>query len=80
MDPLPLAIIIDILMLIPFVDFIITVPLQWILWTKLDNEMLKWINMTYDSVADFIIPVVGDMVPLNTICVIGYGINERIGD
>jgi hypothetical protein len=68
--PLALAILIDLLKLIPFVDFIITIPLQWILWEKLNNPMLKYINIAYDSAADFIIPVVGDMFPLNTVCTI----------
>ncbi len=78
MNPLTLAIIIDLLMLIPFVDFILTIPLQWILWDKLDNETLKYINILYDSVADFIIPIVGDIFPLNTVCVIGVTIKERL--
>ncbi len=77
MNPLLLAIIIDLLMLIPFVDFILTVPLQWILWGKLDNEALKYINILYDSVADFAIPIVGDIFPLNTVCVIAVSIKEK---
>jgi len=78
MNPLLLAVIIDLLMLIPFIDFILTVPLQWILWDRLDNEQLKYINIAYDSVADFIIPIVGDIFPLNTVCVIAIGIKERL--
>lgn len=80
MNPLQLAIIIDLLMLIPFVDFIITIPLQLILWSKpeVDNDALKYLNITYDAVADFIIPVFGDMVPLNTISVIAVICYEKI--
>ena len=78
MNPLLLAIIIDLLMLIPFIDFILTVPLQWILWDKLDNQTLKYINILYDSVADFIIPIVGDVFPLNTVSVIGILVYKKI--
>jgi len=77
MNPLLLAIIIDLLMLIPFIDFILTVPLQWILWDKLDNQTLKYINILYDSVADFIIPIVGDVFPLNTVSVIGILVTRK---
>ena len=68
--PLLLAMLTDLAMIIPFVDFIITVPMQWALWSELDNETLKYINMSYDLVADFIIPVIGDLFPLNTVSVI----------
>ena len=70
MSPLLLAVIIDVLMLLPFLDFVITVPLQWILWSKLNNQFAGMINICYDLVADFAIPVVGDMIPLNTIAVL----------
>ncbi len=65
-------------MLVPFVDFIITVPLQWILWDKLGHDNLKYINIAYDSVADFIIPVVGDAFPLNTVCVLYLKVKKEI--
>ncbi len=74
LDKIPiwlLAIITDILMLIPFIDFVFTVPLQWYIWSKLDNEVLKYVNIGYDLVADFAIPGVGDVIPLNTILVVG---------
>lgn len=79
-SPLQLAILIDILMLIPFIDFIITIPLQLILWNKpeVDNEFLKWINIGYDTIADFAIPVIGDMFPLNTVTVALMMIKNRL--
>ncbi len=78
MHPLALAILVDLLMIIPFIDFVITVPLQMILWNKLDNETLKWINIGYDTVADFIIPVVGDLFPLNTVSTVAVLTVKRI--
>jgi len=72
-----LAILIDLLMLIPFVDFVITLPLQWYLWDRMGSDGLKYINMIYDLTADFVIPGVGDMAPLNTICVIGIKISKK---
>ena len=69
-NPLLLAILTDLVMIIPFVDFILTIPMQWALWSELDNETLKYINIAYDSIADFIIPIVGDLFPLNTVSVI----------
>ena len=74
LDKIPsivLAIIIDAIMLIPYVDFIATVPLQYYLWSRIGNESMKWVNIGYDLIADLAIPVVGDMIPLNTIVVAG---------
>ena len=71
LSDIQLAILIDVTMLVPFVDFLVTVPLQYYLWSRLDSQTLMYINMGYDLVADFAIPVVGDFFPLNTVCVIG---------
>jgi len=68
--PLLFAIIIDILMLIPVVDFFITVPLQYILWKSLKRDKTMAINIIYDLFGDFVIPVVGDIFPLNTLSVL----------
>ena len=76
--PLLLAILTDLAMIIPFVDFIITIPMQWALWSELDNETLKYINIMYDSVADFIIPIIGDLFPLNTVTVILVLIGKKM--
>ena len=78
LHPLLLAILIDLLKLIPYIDFIITVPLQWMLWSKQEAEFFKYVNIVYDSVGDIIIPVFGDMFPLNTVCVILLMITGRL--
>ena len=78
LHPLLLAILIDLLKLIPYIDFIITVPLQWMLWSKQEAEFFKYVNIVYDSVGDVIIPVFGDMFPLNTVCVILLMITGRL--
>jgi len=67
---LALAMIIDALMIIPYVDFVITIPLTHVLWERIGNNSMKYVNMGYDLLADFAIPVVGDLFPLNTTMVI----------
>lgn len=74
---IPYAILIDLLMLIPFVDFVFTLPLQWNLWGRMGSDGLKYINMIYDLAGDFVVPGVGDIFPLNTVCVIGMKISKR---
>jgi hypothetical protein len=80
MNPLALAIVIDVAMLLPWIDVVICIPLQHILWgkNKLDNPMLEYINHAY-SFADFVIPIVGDILPLNTICVLLFARDKAFG-
>ena len=75
---IPLAILIDLLMLIPFIDFVITIPLQFYLWSRMGSDGLKYVNIIYDGLGDFIVPGIGDIFPLNTVCVIGMKISKRL--
>ena len=67
--PLILAIIIDLIKIIPYVDIFITIWLQIVLWNRLEHEPFKWLNISYDISFDIIHPF-ADCVPLNTICVL----------
>lgn len=78
LHPLLLSMVVDLLKLIPYVDFIITVPLQWLLWSKQEAEFFKYTNIIYDSVGDFIIPGIGDIFPLNTVCVLLLMLTGRL--
>ncbi len=68
--PLPLALLTDVLMLVPYVDAVFTVPLQFLLWASLDDEWLMALNIAYDIAGEFVIPVFGDVLPVNTAAVI----------
>ncbi len=74
--PLALAVIIDILMIIPYFDIVITLYLQIVLWDTIGNEYFKWLNIAYDLM-DFTHPFV-DIFPLNTTCVIACIIYKKI--
>lgn len=78
LPPIVLAIIIDLLKLIPYVDFVITVPLAWILWSKLDVDVLKFSEIGYDLVGDIIVPGIGDIFPLNTVCVSALELSGKL--
>jgi hypothetical protein len=66
--PLRLAIIIDLIKILPYIDLPISLPLQWILWSEQDNNNIKWANMLYNIGGDLL--VIGDIFPLNTVCVL----------
>ena len=66
--PLVLAVIIDLIMIIPYVDIIFTLYLQIKLWNSLGNEYFKWLNIAYD-LTDLGFPFL-DIFPLNTLTVI----------
>ena len=74
--PLILAIIIDIVMIIPYFDVIITLYLQIKLWNAIGNEYFKWLNIAYDLM-DFSVPFI-DAFPLNTVTVIICMIYDEI--
>lgn len=69
MNPLFLAIIIDIAMLLPF-DIIITGPLQYILWKKLGRNDLMMLNIGYSATDLLAMGLPVDAFPLNTVCVL----------
>ncbi len=78
--PLALAIIIDIIKIIPYVDCVITIWLQIILWREIaSNEYLQWMCICYD-LADFpgMVHPYADVVPLNTISIVAMLIYTRI--
>ena len=70
LHPLILAIIIDVIKIIPVFDIFITLWLQVVLWNRLNHEAFKWMNISYDIAFDLSFGPYGDIVPLNTITVI----------
>ena len=78
--PLLLAIIIDIIKIIPYFDIVITLWLQIMLWNYVaDNAYFQWLNIGFDFV-DFpgMIHPFGDVLPLNTITMLIMMIYTRV--
>ena len=68
-NPLALAVIIDIIKLLPYVDLPFSVPLEYILWSEQKNEIFKWANIAYNIGGDMLAGI-GDIIPTNTICML----------
>jgi len=68
MNPLLLAVIIDILMILPF-DIIITGPLQYALWKKIGRTDLMMLNIGYSCTDLLALGLPVDIIPLNTISI-----------
>jgi len=68
-QPLLLAIIIDLIKILPYVDLPFSEPLEAILWSEQGNMLIGAINMGYNLVGDIF--AFGDIFPLNTVCVLG---------
>jgi hypothetical protein len=68
--PLIVAIICDLVQLVPFVDSFFTIPTQYYLWfSRLKHPELGAIIMGEDLLGDFLF-FFGDLTPLNTIFVL----------
>ena len=68
-NPLVLAIVIDLIKILPYIDIFFTLYLEIVLWSRLKSEYLKWLNVSYDLSFDIISPF-ADIFPLNTVCVL----------
>jgi hypothetical protein len=69
LNPLLLAIIIDVTMLLPF-DIILTGPLQYILWKKIGRNDLMMLNIGYSATDLLALGLPVDAFPLNTVCIL----------